>query len=504
MGNSHAGQEPKKLQPLNIEVLRNQSRRNLTHQDSGQSDEKKRTNAKILERRFLSSQESDSNPDSPVSASPIYAVDFAPREIACDYGPTITLGSKDRQSPDAQILWKYDVLELLGGGTYSQVMLCRKLVTKPLARKLLRQHSSGAKSSPRTTSLELHADILTATATTTTTSSIGACELASGGSLSPATTSATSATTTTTTVVATQNSRAASSDHVAIKIIPKMSDNEKDYSEYEKQMHNEAAIMKKVSSHAHIVNLIEFIEGERNFYMVLECCRHSCMKTIVDCHFSKQTDYKITEKSLSFILWQLLDALSYCHSMNIAHLDIKPDNILLGMDFQVRLCDFGLSVDNAPCYRNVHTWLFCPPEILIEKKAYCQSDCWAAGVVMFVLLSGFFPFHSMSGTLSELKKRITEGPTFILSKAPLSRDAKNLLSQLLDVNPKTRIKASDAMNHEWFHVANDDEVHQLHQTMIVNSLKQLSQAPPIDEKILKKGRRTPHGLTSPVLKEKVW
>jgi serine/threonine protein kinase len=165
------------------------------------------------------------------------------------------------------------------------------------------------------------------------------------------------------------------------------------------------------------------------------------------------------------------------------------------MDFQVRLCDFGLSVSNAPCYRNVHTWLFCPPEILKEKRAYCKSDCWAAGVVMFVLLSGFFPFHSMSGTMSELKKRIKDGPSFVLSRAPLSRDAKDLLSKLLDVDPTTRIGASDAMKHDWFLVANDDTRH----SMIVDSLKQLSRAPPIGVKTSSdSSQQATRGTCSPV------
>jgi serine/threonine protein kinase len=172
----------------------------------------------------------------------------------------------------------------------------------------------------------------------------------------------------------------------------------------------------------------------------------------------------------------------------------------------------GLSVDTTPCYRSVHTLLFCPPEILTIQTAFTKSDVWAAGVCLFVLLSGYFPFHTMSGkrrfflkyipftcftntfdkgTLSELHKRIKEGASYVLSKSPISSLGKDLLSKLLHVNVKNRLTAKEAMKHKWFEITNNDNIiidehqdggglvdsaHQIHQEKIIHSLKQLSLA----------------------------
>lgn len=514
MGNaatkSNKGRGQNNLQPQPIDILRlkEQSKRNLTHQSSGQHDAKAACNQKIRERmdsfRSMNSGDVEENPTTnatPTSTSKL--VDYSERIISCEYGPTIQIGSNDPKSIDAQMLFQYEVLELLGGGSYSQVFLAQHQPTHKPRPQFLRQHSVSAVTitstssnsntispSMRTTSLEHHTNGLlqslnSAAATSSTlpkstttaeqTNQNGAAALAAGTSLVD------SATTTSTPITSTNSN----SNHVAIKIIPKPTDteqlNNEEYIDYLSQMRQEAAIMKKVSSHAHIVNLIEFVESDLNFYMVLECCRHSCMKTIVDCHYSTKTSYKITELSIANIFWQILDALSYIHSCNIAHLDIKPDNVLLGLDFQVRLCDFGISVDrhqdSFPCYRCVHTLLFCPPEILLEQQAYTGTDVWAAGVVLFVLLSGYFPFHTLSGKVSELHMRIKEGPDYVIEHGPMSVDAKDLLRLLLNINVKDRISAKQAMQHPWFSSANEHhgKAHKEEdQERHVSSLRQLT------------------------------
>ena len=463
------GTTKSKPENMDINKLKDLSVKVLQKQDSGQADAKLKTNQTLLQRRSFAASSSSDNlnlEEASASSSLLSPVDYSERVISCEYGPTIHLGNKNVETVDAQILFKYDILELLGGGTYAQVFLCRKVQNKKKtttsSRKLVRQQSL------RTTSLEMYSDKFIDTQLQVVTDNLGADQMACGDdqllSLAAAAPAATPALAPTLV------------QQVAMKIIPKVEDADAwEYAEYERQMRQEATILQRVSSHGHIVKLLEFVEGERNYYMLMECCRHSCMKTIVDCHYNKDTDYTITERSICLVFEQLLDALAYCHSMNIAHLDVKPDNVLLGQDFQVRLCDFGLAVDNAPCERAVHTWLFCPPEIIKEKRAYCNSDCWAAGVVLFVLLSGFFPFHTMSGKLEELQTRIKAGPDFVLSQAPMSNAAKDLLRSLLDTNPNTRISAKRAMKHNWFQTANDEDLR--HHTKIVQSLKQLTEVP---------------------------
>ena len=337
---------------MDIERLKFMSSRVLTSQDSGQEDSKTLTNQKLSARRLIASQNSE------LTSSPLSTIDYGERIISSSgHGPTITLGNDNQETPDAKILIKYELLELLGGGTYSQVILA---ALRP--KKTVRQNIPIIKrqQSLRTTSLENYSKSLTNTnglhlASQQIEMKAGAAELAVGQhlnldrttalltpsmkstttppmksttSLTTSITSPTKTTTTCTTHDATNATNA--TNQVAIKIIPKIKDVEQwEYISYEKQMRQEAKIMQRVCHNGHIVNLINFVESDRNFYMILEVCLHSCMKTIVDCHFSKHTDYQITEKSISLVFNQLLDALSYCHSMKIAHLDIKPDNILL-------------------------------------------------------------------------------------------------------------------------------------------------------------------------------
>ena len=313
MGNASTS---KRMEPIDILKLKQQSKRNLTSQSSGQGDAKNSVNAKIKQRMdSFASQPSDTEEEAAAAT-----VDYSERIISSEYGPTITLGSADLSSVDAQLLLKYQVLELLGGGSYSQVLLCRRLPTQQPRRSLLRQHSnshdptlSSSGSTMRTTSLEHHSVTLmhslnkaatsaAVAAASVTNNCTGAAELAAGKELvavdapttAPPTTPTTATTTTTTTTTTTPSMHTHTfqesgttptdhHDHVAIKIIPKptgTTTTDADYEEYTTQMRQEAAIMKLVSSHAHIVLLHEFLESPVNFYMVLESCRYSCMKTI--------------------------------------------------------------------------------------------------------------------------------------------------------------------------------------------------------------------------------
>ena len=359
---------------MDIERLKFMSSRVLTSQDSGQEDSKTKTNQKLSARRLIASQNSE------LTSSPLSTIDYGERIISSSgHGPTITLGNDNQETPDAKILIKYELLELLGGGTYSQVILAA------LRPETVRQNIPIIKrqQSLRTTSLEIYSKSLTNTnglhlASQQIEVKAGAAELAVGQHLTldrtttlltpsmksttttpmksttSLTTSITSPTTTTTTCTTHDATNATNpTNQVAIKIIPKIKDVEQwEYISYEKQMRQEAKIMQRVCHNGHIVNLINFVESDRNFYMILEVCLHSCMKTIVDCHFSEHTDYQITEKSISLVFNQLLDALSYCHSMKIAHLDIKPDNILLVRLKKLKKC-------RSQCFDTTFTYNSC-------------------------------------------------------------------------------------------------------------------------------------------------
>jgi calcium/calmodulin-dependent protein kinase I len=339
--------------------------------------------------------------------------------------PSVVLGGPPL-SVDRSVSDRFRFGRLLGSGVYGQVFLgtpTRGPKTGGRRRRRSRQHrrsSFARRADVFATSASGHADLRTCSTSNST-------QLERHASASPA-------------------SALPRADVVAIKVIPR----DTVAPVYEEQMRREAALLELLSDHRHIVAMHEFAEGERNFYMVMELVPSTVLETIVNCPYNKDTTFQISEATLGSVVHQLLGALAHCHAQGIAHLDVKPDNLLIGPDGQVRLCDFGLAA-RVPCRRSSHTLLFAPPEIFTEKMAYTGTDVWAAGVLLFVLLTGYFPFNTKVG-VNDLRERICLGisPAHLAGAKELSPSSRDLISSLVCVPWQSRMSAKDAMAHRWF------------------------------------------------------
>ena len=253
---------------------------------------------------------------------------------------------------------------------------------------------------------------------------------------------------------------------VAIKILDKiiLSQIPEDYELVKKEM----SILKLVK-HRYIVQLYEILQTPNHIFIVMEYCDG---KDIMDYILSKNF---LTEFDALKYFQQLINALFYLHSQNIAHRDIKIDNILLDRNKNLKLIDFGLSTKYSndklleqPC----GTIVYSAPEIL-EGQPYhgMLVDVWSSGIVLYGMLSGYLPFSDKDDNIN--KKLIIEGkiemPEFI------SPWVKDLLIHMLDVNPITRYTLQDIKEHPWFNM-NDFT---LIQGIIIGYHKI-----PVDEKIL--------------------
>ena len=230
-------------------------------------------------------------------------------------------------------------------------------------------------------------------------------------------------------------------ESVAIKILDKLilSQTPEDY----ELVYQEIAIL-KIVKHKNIAQLYEIMETPQNIYIVMEYCEG---KDLMDYILLKT---RLGELESLKLFQQLINALLYLHSQNIAHRDIKIDNMLLDGKKNLKLVDFGLSTKysddellNQPC----GTVVYAAPEVLEGKEYHGMlADVWSSGIVLYGMLSGYLPFCDQDDEVN--KQNVLKGdieiPDFF---SPLVKD---LLSHMLDMNPMTRYTLQDIQDHAWF------------------------------------------------------
>jgi non-specific serine/threonine protein kinase len=206
--------------------------------------------------------------------------------------------------------------------------------------------------------------------------------------------------------------------------------------------------MKKKRECKNVVKIFETFENKKYFYIVMENIPGGNLLNIIN----KMT--KLSEKISKIIFYQLIITIKYLHNLNIIHRDIKPDNILLDLNNNIKLSDFGISLQikkNIYIKDHVGTPAFLAPEILIKNDIGYEpykTDIWSSGVVLFYMLTGIFPFRGNSE--DELHKNIIKGKFPKLNDFNLSNECIDLIYKILEINPNKRINIDDILNHSWF------------------------------------------------------
>ena len=191
-------------------------------------------------------------------------------------------------------------------------------------------------------------------------------------------------------------------EKVAIKILNKsiLNQTPADYQLVKKEL----SIL-KIVKHKNIVRLYEILETPRHIFIVMEYCEGGDIMNYI------LNRKRLTEFESLKYFHQLINALYYLHSQNIAHRDIKIDNLLLDSNFDLKLIDFGLSTKykddellNQPC----GTIVYAAPEVLNYQDYHGMlADVWSCGIVLYGMLSGFLPFGDSDDEIN--KKKILEG-----------------------------------------------------------------------------------------------
>ena len=209
-------------------------------------------------------------------------------------------------------------------------------------------------------------------------------------------------------------------------------------------MLREIEILKKLD-HPHIVKLFETIDSSKFFHLILEYVPGTSLYM----YLKSKPNHLLEELEAKRIFRQVLSALDYIHSQNIAHRDIKLDNILLDAKNNVKIIDFGFSTMNS---HDEKTRVFCgtpsymAPEIVGRKDYYgLQADIWALGILLYAMLCGKMPFKAYND--KELYRRIEKG-IFTLPNN-FSESLKQVINKTLEVNPRKRPTIKDLIEDEW-------------------------------------------------------
>jgi calcium-dependent protein kinase len=196
-----------------------------------------------------------------------------------------------------------------------------------------------------------------------------------------------------------------------------------------------------------VVDLVDYFEDSTYIYLVMELCAGDMWNLI------EERSEVYSEADAAEFIRQILQVVAHCHSLGVIHRDLKPDNFLVAADKKTLKCtDFGLAVF---CPRKVYeekdkqpvgTMEYLPPESFGGVYGV-ESDIWACGVILYILLSGLFPFADADSIRS--KRPLQFDPdTF----ANISTKGKDLIAKMLDKNYQTRISAQQALDHPWMAV----------------------------------------------------
>lgn len=207
----------------------------------------------------------------------------------------------------------------------------------------------------------------------------------------------------------------------------------------------EISILRRVR-HPNIVQLFEVMATKTKIYFVMEYVRGGEL-------FNKVAKGRLKEESARKYFQQLISAVGFCHARGVFHRDLKPENLLLDENGDLKVSDFGLSAVSDQILPDglFHTFCGTPayvaPEVL-ARKGYdgAKVDVWACGVVLFVLMAGYLPFHDQN--IMAMYKKIYRGE-FRCPKW-FSSDLTRLVTRLLDTNPQTRISIPEIMENRWF------------------------------------------------------
>jgi serine/threonine protein kinase len=214
--------------------------------------------------------------------------------------------------------------------------------------------------------------------------------------------------------------------------------------------------------HKHILRMYDFFYDSNRIYVILEYAANDTLASYLKHH------QRLDNTRTATFIYQIADALNYCHRLKIMHRDLKPENILLGQFHEVKLADFGLAL-HCPSSRRtqyIGTMDYMAPEVIENEDVnigdlssssvdstttkspspYEESaDLWSLGIIAYELLVGSTPFYDPNVTVT--KKRILSCD--YVSPDYLHSDAGHLINHLIKYDRQQRLTIPHVFEHNF-------------------------------------------------------
>jgi serine/threonine protein kinase len=196
--------------------------------------------------------------------------------------------------------------------------------------------------------------------------------------------------------------------------------------------------------HPNIIRLYDHFHVGAQFFLILEYCPSGSLRDeIIDSD-------GLTLPRFIHLATEIIGAIAYCHSQNIAHRDIKPGNILLDSRRNSRLADFGLSLTTTAGRKFCHfagSRLFTAPEI-VQKRPHdpLAGDVWALGVMFSMMITGFPPWPC--DCFGEIRQQAAQGS--LQFARPIPKEIEDLIRRMVVVDPEGRLTMEQVHAHPFF------------------------------------------------------
>lgn len=204
--------------------------------------------------------------------------------------------------------------------------------------------------------------------------------------------------------------------------------------------------------HESVVETYDIVRDGNHWYEIMEYCPGGDLYSVI------RDGYLTTEDEVYTCFKQLLEGVSYLHSVGVAHRDLKPENLLIDSKGHLKITDFGVSEVFHLCWERVFHMSkgirgsvpYIAPEVLSSTEYDpAAADIWSCGIIYYAMSFHGIPWHVASEKDPQYKKYLMKRSPTDEPFARLARGPRMLLYRMLDPNPKTRINIEDILNDEW-------------------------------------------------------